>query len=109
MVEKFKVLVSYPVLNVSLATCEEIVSHRHLMALHHQHIDKMRTHKASATCHLVKEINCHIIGATHPGASIWGVRGSLPPDFEQEVVGGSQGVMKYYYIFIMYRKYVQKW
>ena len=33
---------------------------------------------------------------------------SRPPDFWQGAVG-SRGVVKYYYILFMYRKYVRKW
>ena len=45
MIDQFEVLVANPMLDITFATGEEVVSDDHFMALQHQSIDQMRTHK----------------------------------------------------------------
>ena len=49
VVDQLKVLVADPVLHVPLPACEEVVHHGHLMAVHHQLVGEVGTHKAGAT------------------------------------------------------------
>ena len=50
MVEELEVLVSDPVLDVSLATGEEVVCDGDLVPVHHEAVNQVRTHEASAPC-----------------------------------------------------------
>lgn len=55
MVNELKVLMTDPVLHISLPSCEEVVDHCHLMTVHHQLVSKMGPHKTSPTSYLLKE------------------------------------------------------
>lgn len=46
MVDQFKVLMADPVLHIAFAAGEEIVHHSHLMAIHHQLVSQVGSHKA---------------------------------------------------------------
>ena len=45
MIDQFEVFVANPMLDITFATGEEVVSDDHFMALQHQSIDQVRTHK----------------------------------------------------------------
>ena len=52
VVEQFEVLVSDPVLDVSLPTREEVVGHRDLVAHHHQLVHQVWPHEPCTPSHL---------------------------------------------------------
>ena len=60
MIDELKVFVANPVLHVPFPSCEEVVHHRHLMAIHHQLISKVGANKTSPTGDLVEENTCMI-------------------------------------------------
>lgn len=55
VVDELKVLVADPVLHIPLPPREEVVHHRHLMAVHHQLVGKMGPHKTSPAGYLLGE------------------------------------------------------
>ena len=53
MIDQLEVLVSDPVFHIPFPSCEEVVHHSHLMAIHHQLVSQVGTHKTSPTSDLV--------------------------------------------------------
>ncbi len=58
MIDELEVFMANPVLHISFPSCEEVVNHSHLMAIHHQLVSQVGTHKTSPTCNLVEEYTC---------------------------------------------------
>ena len=52
VVEQLEVLVTQPLLDVALASREEVVGHGHLVALQHELVDEMRAHEPRSARHL---------------------------------------------------------
>jgi len=52
VIQKFKVLVTKPVLNVPLAASKEVVDDGHFMSLQHQLVNQVRSNEASTTSNL---------------------------------------------------------
>lgn len=50
VVDKFKIFVCQPVLDVPLSSREEIVDNDEFMALDHELVDKMRTYESGSSC-----------------------------------------------------------
>lgn len=55
VVDELKVLVADPVLHIPLPPREEVVHHRHLVAVHHQLVGEMGPHKTSPTGDLLED------------------------------------------------------
>lgn len=55
MIDKLEVFVANPVLHIPFPSCEEVVHHSDLMAIHHQLISQVRSHKTSPASNLVED------------------------------------------------------
>ena len=52
MVQKFKILMTEPMLNIPLAASKEVVSDSDFMSLQHQLVNQVRSNKAGTTSYL---------------------------------------------------------
>ncbi|TNN32163.1 hypothetical protein EYF80_057677 [Liparis tanakae] len=55
VIDELKVLVANPVLHIPLPSCEEVVHHSHLVAVHHQLVGQVGAHEAGSPGDLEKE------------------------------------------------------
>lgn len=65
VIDELKVLMADPVLHVPLPSREEVVHHRHLVAIHHQLVRQVGTHKPRPTCDLEEEKHMSVKEDTH--------------------------------------------
>ena len=58
MIEKFKILVTEPVLNVPLAASKKVVDNSDFMSLKHQLVNQVRSNEAGTTSYLQAALQC---------------------------------------------------
>lgn len=58
MIDELKVFMANPVLYISFPSCEEVVHHSNFVAVHHQFVSQVGTHKTSTSSNLEGENVC---------------------------------------------------
>lgn len=61
VINELKVFVANPVLHIPFPSSEEVVHHGHLVAIHHQLVSQVGTHKTSTTSDLVERKHVFIL------------------------------------------------
>jgi len=59
MVQKFKILVTKPVLDVPFAASKEIIDNRNFMSLQHQLVNQVGTDEAGTSSYLQSAFHCY--------------------------------------------------